>query len=77
MKYSSIDFKFCLGTLCTYSLIVYFELITSPCINLMSYLCITIANHYYMHLIVETHSALRLLLSSDNLYIHSGRSLEY
>jgi hypothetical protein len=34
-KYSWIMFKFCLSTLCTYSLIVYFELITFPCINLI------------------------------------------
>jgi len=39
-----------------YSVIVYSELITFPCINLiLSYLCIIIANHYYMYLIVETH----------------------
>jgi len=28
------------GTLCKYSMMVYYDLISFPCINLMSYLCI-------------------------------------
>jgi len=38
-----------------------------------------ITNYYYynMYFIVETHSVLRLLLSNDKFYIHSGGSLEY
>jgi len=39
-----------------YSVIVYSELITFPCINLiLSYLCIISTNHYDMYLIVKTH----------------------
>ena len=30
-----------------------------------------------MYFIIETHSVLRLLLSNDKFYIHSGGSLEY
>jgi len=45
------------------SLIVYSEMITFPCMNLICYLCIMITNHYHMYLIVKTHFVLCLLLS--------------
>jgi len=42
--------SFCLSTLCTYSLIVYSELITFLCINLIWFIyCILITNYYYMY----------------------------
>jgi len=42
--------SFCLSTLCTYSLILYSELITFLCINLIWLIyCIVITNYYYMY----------------------------
>jgi hypothetical protein len=59
------------------SLIVYSEMITFPCMNLICYLCIMITNHYHMYLIVKTHFVLCLLLSNGKFNIHSDGSLEY
>jgi len=61
-----------------YSLIVYSELMTFPCLKIdLCYLYIIITNYYDMYFIVKTHSALCLLLSCDEFCIHSGGSLEY
>jgi len=61
-----------------YSLIVYSELMTFPCLKIdLSYLYIIITNYYDMYFIVETHSVLCLLLPYDKFHIHSGGSLEY
>ena len=67
--------RFCLCTLCKYSLIVYYEQISFPCIKLVSDLCI-IYIIYYMYFTVKTHSVLCLLLSNDKFYIHFDGSLE-
>jgi len=41
--------SFCLSTLCTYSLIVYSQLITFLCINLIWFIyCIIITNYYFI-----------------------------
>ena len=70
-------FKFCLGTLCTYSLIVYFLTDHTSLYKLdLSYLCIIITNHYYMYPIVETHFVPCLLIY-DKFYIHSDGYQEY
>jgi len=67
--------RFILYTLYKYSLIVYYELITFSCVNLMC--LIYVLYSYYMYFIVKTHSVLCLLLFSDKFYIHFGGSLEY
>jgi hypothetical protein len=42
--------SFCLSTLCTYSLIVYSQLITFLCINLICFIyCIIITNYFYIY----------------------------
>ena len=46
-------------------MIVYSELITFPCTNLICYLCIIITNYYHMYLTVKTHFLLCLLLYTD------------
>jgi len=79
-KYYWIVFKFCL---------VHYVRIHWLCIMNWSYFLVGTwfvfyiythiinTNHYYMYLIVETHSVLYLLISKEIFYIHSGGSLEY
>jgi len=55
--------SFCLSALCTYSLIVYSELITFLCINLIWCIYCIIITNYFICIIVVTYFILCMLLS--------------
>ena len=74
---SGLFLSFCLSTLCTYSLIVYSELITFLCINLMWFIYLLWSQTVIICIIVVTHSVLCMLLSIDKFHTHFGGSLEY
>jgi len=61
--------SFCLSTLCTYSLIVYSELVTFLCINLIWFIyCILITNYYYMYYCSDLFFTLYVVIYWQVLY---------
>jgi len=61
--------SFCLSTLCTYWLIVYFELIAFLCINLIWFIyCITSTNYYYMYYCSDSFCTVYVVICWQDLY---------